>query len=773
MKQLWQLSLFILGMVVTKTTNAQNTLNIEGYIYAEISGAPVSHADISFSGSSDHFISDINGHFFATVFEDDTIIEISAEGFKPFRKGISTKELNAPLKFYLIELFNLMENSFKPSSIGTHYLESSQTDYLNLNPKTLIHLPYIFGEPELNKLLQTQAGIDFGLSGFGDISIRGDAIGQNQFLLNGIANNSRGHFGGFLSNYSGFNYDNVTVYKGAFPARFGGTLSSVIDISSNKAVPEEVSTDLQITLMMATLNVKAPIGKNGGFNLGFRRSLVDVLFSQSLGFVPVNSEFTIGTTFNVSNKDKLSFNYFLQANQFGYELDRFDTAAKSMETFVFKFTERSHVTNVQLNHQFNKNLSCNFMAGISAFQIAEKLTFSSTNPPPGDPFSSEISYKNKRNDFVLNADFVKHRPKKSDLRFGLQNVITQTNSGNLSGSDFDALHNLTAFTQYGDTTNIGSIESAAYIETERKFSDKLLVNFGARGVLYSCLDFTKPYIEPRVSGRYKLDATTSLKFGYARMNQFKHLYGAYSSDFIKLINWLPANADLLPQNANILSAGLVKILNENVQWINEAYFKTIDNQYLFSSYYELGLGNINEVSQKGKGKAYGLESSLNVRAENVIFFANLNLMKSNRQFDDLNNGEKFNFDFNRSYSTKLGLIVNASDQFIFSANFTFMGKQPFTLPTSRYRDIDGNIILGYDHINNYYTPIYSRLDLKVSYNLLTYGRFEFSVYNVLASQNVSRIFTQIDPNNSTQTRFQPIKQYELVFMPSLAYVLTL
>jgi hypothetical protein len=309
---------------------------------------------------------------------------------------------------------------------------------------------------------------------------------------------------------------------------------------------------------------------------------------------------------------------------------------------------------------------------------------------------------------------------------------------------------------------------ALYAENELKLSGKLKVNLGFRGILYSYNGFTNFYFEPRAMGRYLLNKNSSLKLSYTRVNQFAHLYNTDGGSTDFYVIWLPAGNQLKPQSSHMLSFGYSSKLSDEVQFVSEVYAKTMANQPIF---YAADLFNRRDMEGNalvGDGRAFGWENSIKYTKNRFMAYASLTTAVSSRRYEELNRGEWFSYDYDRRFIGKGGLVY-AEDDFILSATGVYATGNPYTLPTAKYRDIEGNIILAYDEINNYRSTPHTRVDVKGEWYFSDgVQSIELMIYNVLGARNVSSIYSQLDSNSMNQ-KYVAYTRSQFSFFPFITY----
>jgi hypothetical protein len=365
-----------------------------------------------------------------------------------------------------------------------------------------------------------------------------------------------------------------------------------------------------------------------------------------------------------------------------------------------------------------------------------------------------------------------NRNNKHNLNFGA-NVISHTYAtGVLVERNEDIFGNEIASETTGEADPTRSMELALYGEDEWKVKERLTAIGGLRAVYYIQDGYSAFLLEPRLRAHYQIDELTSWRFSYARNNQLSHFLSYASGNFLSA-RWVPATESAPVQNSDIFTTGLSRRLKSNLVLDVEAYYKHMDNILISED------GFINEVLNwenlviPGEGRASGFEASLQGSKEHFTFLASYSLSWAQRKYDGINIDVFFDFYFDRRHIIKTNFALTTRNDDVFSANYLLGSGRPFSVPNSKYRDIDGRIILGYDEINNYTSKFYHRLDLSYSRfmfrNSGIESYFRFTLYNAFMNQNASQLRVELDKSVQQGIVYKASALSYLVFIPSLSY----
>jgi len=770
LKQL--LFLILVGFISTNSL-AQRGFALDGYVKDRATGDVISGARISISNRGTEAYSNRYGYYSISVPVQDAQVVVDYHGFVSDTLNLYVED-NVRHNFVLDHHTVFGQTTFEVTTSSQSTTTDPLSSKIDVPVGTLQQIPYLFSENDVVKGLQMFPGVDFSTEGSSDLIVRGGEVGQNLMLFDGTPVYSQGHFTGYISNFNTGLINNIQLYKGAFPARYGGRVSSVIDITSVAGSDSSVMGSLTISPILANLNVGMPLDKKGSsIAINVRRSYIDILLSPALG----GNQFSFGDfhtkmKFNLSERDVFSISYFNLNDKLGVTFESGDSSSNVLYDLAIQEVNRT--TTLRWNRNHNSQLFSSVSTSYTGFTHNQNQIENNLNPLPGNPARVHNDIKFYMGDVSANTDFEYNHSNKHFLRFGLQNTVHLFLPGKLNERVFSQTNILTSDENFGDTVLRKSAEIGLYIEDDWRVNDVLKINAGLRTVIYAHKDKFGVYPEPRISGRYMLDEKSSLKFSYMRANQFLHLYNNGSTD-LEVIVWIPATDVLKPANSNQLTFGYTSKIKKNMEWQADAYFKTLGNQLLFYTidYFDQEVFERNAIS--GKGTAYGIENYLKVSTEELSAWLSYDLSVSKRTFEALNRGESFFHDYDRRHTFKGNFVLNL-ERWILSLNTIVSAGNPYTLPNAKYRDLDGRLILSYDEINNYRSNTYFRTDVRFQYFWGIYDEFnhsiELTLYNISGNKNASYIYSELDRDFPNQ-KYKALKESNFLVMPSISYKLTI
>ena len=320
---------------------------------------------------------------------------------------------------------------------------------------------------------------------------------------------------------------------------------------------------------------------------------------------------------------------------------------------------------------------------------------------------------------------------------------------------------------------------ALYAGDEFEVSRKISLNYGLRFPFFTDSAKTYSFIEPRITGKFSVGATSSVKASYTRMNQFLHLIPNSTAGLPTDI-WIPSGTNTKPQSATQYAIGYFRNFKQNeIEASVELYYKEMDNQVLFGEGKQLRINvNIDSLLVYGKGKSYGAEFFVKKNTGKLTGWVSYTYSKTTQQFDDLNYGKEFPFKYDRRHVLSVTASYQLTKTWTLSAVFVFATGAPFTVPTGRVSTLnsatifEGNYYV-YEGRNNYRMEPYHRLDISAS-NKKTVkffkGRYErewvFGLYNAYSRLNPYFVYFEVDPLTQKPTA----KQVSLLpIIPSVSF----
>lgn len=757
---------------LTKSSFKKHT--ISGYITESGSKENLPTASIYISEISVGTTSNDYGFYSLTIPEGTYKLIVSFIGYKTLIKTINIQN-DLVINFDLtLETENLSEVIIKGNR-GVNDSEVSQMSVVSIKPSEVKDIPAILGEKDVIKTLQLLPGIQRGNEGTAGFFVRGGTPDQNLIILDEAPVYNSNHLFGIFSVFNGDAVKSIDVYKGGFPARFGGRLSSVLKIDTKNGNKEKVKGKINVGIISTSLLLEGPINKGKtSFIFSGRRTYADILarpFMSSdfkTGFYFMDLNFKIHHIFNEKNKVYWS-SYFGQ--------DKFSYREKEGRNDLNTKLGWGNITStLRWNHQFNEKFFSNTSFIFSNYNFGVSIDEKNNDEIFNFTTSSSI------NDYGIKIDFDFYPNPEHSIRFGA--VSTYHN--------FIPKQSRIIETGVEDTNikqNIRSLESAIYAENDWKINNKLTVSPGLRLTHFQFKSTNYLSLEPRATIAWNLKQDLALKVSYAKMNQYIHLLSS-SGVGLPTDLWVSSTDQLKPQVSQQYALGIAKDFLDKGYALNlETYYKKMDDiisykegaSFLILEDLETGKEiNWEENITTGQGWAYGAEVLLRKKKGKLTGWFGYTLSWSERQFDELNQGRKFFSRYDRRHDISLVGIYKPNQRITLSSSWIFSSGNNFNL-ADRKALSNTNIFPINIPISNSGSPFnternnfrgenYHRLDLGVQFHKQFSKNRErtlgVSIFNIYGRKNPFFYYFD-DQENGNEPKLKKVSI--LQFIPSINY----
>ncbi len=614
---------------------------------------------------------------------------------------------------------------------NTKISESSQMSEISVPVKVIKRMPAILGEPDLIKTLQLLPGVQSGSEGSAGFYVRGGGPDQNLVLLDGAPLYNTSHLFGFFSTFNPDALNNVKLVKGGFPARYGGRLSSVLDVSMKEGNLKKWNAEGGIGLISSRLTVQGPIIKDKmSLILSGRRTYYDILAAPFIAsatprgtraafyFYDLNAKLN----YKISDRDRVYISFYNGKDKFGFKYkDSYDNVTSKTQAGI---GWGNLTSTLRWNRILNEKLFMNvcLISSKFKFNVGASEEYSWTETPSGNLNKErfESDYSSGIDDFGGKVDFDWIPKSNHFVKFGGGVTNHKFSTGIFSFKIDDSFE--TIDTAIGSKP-VSSIESYVYIEDDVKLTKKLKLNLGAHlSGLYVQENFF-PSFQPRLSARYLLKNDWAIKSSYSQMRQFIHLLTNERAGLPTDL-WVPATDRVKPEDSWQVALGVakpLKIKKHEFEISIEAYYKEMNNVI---SYKEgADFFGINESwedkVESGWGQTYGSELFVQKKFGKLSGWFGYTLSWSNRKFANINQGELYPFKYDRRHDMSIVLTYDVSDNISFSANWVFGSGQALSLPEYQYivnSSTGSSITVGQaEHKNSYRMPNYHRLDCGMTF----------------------------------------------------------
>ncbi len=532
--------------------------------------------------------------------------------------------------------------------------------------KQITKIPALLGEVDVLKAVQLLPGVQSGTEGASGLYVRGGGPDQNLVLLDGTPVYNVSHLFGFFSIFNADAIKNVELIKGGFPARYGGRLSSVLEINMKEGNLKEYKGEATIGLIASKFTFEGPIKKDrSSFIVSARRTYIDILMQPFIRSQSGEQDVSTGYYFYDLNG---KINYKLNEKNWWYLSiyngdDKFYYKNKPYSYLYdgVRYEEESkanigwgNITGaLRWNHQFNDKLFSNVTTTYSRYKflISDYEAQSETTDSTHTQTINSLAYFSGIYDWNGKIDFDYIPSPNHYFRFGANGIYHTFQPG------------ATNFTYSSQTTNIDSTignkniyasEFAIYAEDDWKISNHIKANIGLH--LSGFLVNEKFYYsaEPRFSARYLFKNDWSIKTSFATMQQYIHLL-TNSNIGLPTDLWVPAIDSVLPQKSQQVAFGVAKTLGKKYLFSVEGYYKWMENLIT----YKEGANFINTSDnwenkiETGKGWSYGAELFLQKKTGKLTGWIGYTISWTFRQFENLNFGEPFPYKYDRRHDVSI------------------------------------------------------------------------------------------------------------------------
>jgi len=649
------------------------------------------------------------------------------------------------------------------------HVASTEMSTDNLKIETIKKLPALFGEVDIIKAIQLLPGVKSLGEGTSGFYVRGGNADQNLVLLDEAPIYNASHLMGFFSSFNPDAIKDMNLYKGAMPSRYGGRLSSVLDIRMKEGNSKKFGGAGGIGSIMTRLALEAPIGEKGSFMIAGRRSYLDIMAKAFFKLRPEDKRPSTDFTFyfydlNAKGNYKLSENDRLFVS--GY-IGR-DIIADPDSGFDVEFGNRT--STVRWNHIFSPKLFSNLSFYYSKYDYALGI----------NQDLQKIDWEASLEEWSGKADFTYYPSPNHTIRFGAQAIHHGLSPGNISISESDSIIATIAI----DTAN--SLENAIYISDEWEINDHLKLNVGVRGSSlhnlgpqshvnmdseYVTTDTTKyekgfyhSYfnIEPRVGLKYSINDKQSIKASYNRTAQYIQ-QASNGNTATPLDIWFSSSPNVKPQLADQFALGYFRNFMDNkYEFSAEVYYKNFINSIDFKERAQILLNeNLEGELRVGTARAYGLELMLRKDIGKLTGWISYTYSKIEKKIDQVNDNNWYNAKYDKPHDLSIVLSYEINKRLSASTNFVYSSGSAVTFPTGKY-NFHGTIIPVYSERNAERLPDYHRMDCSVTLQSKTrkkknpdqLKRFQsqwvLSVYNVYDRRNAFAVnFRQDESTNET------------------------
>lgn len=716
-----------------------------------------------------------------------------------------SKEQSAPVakdtvrSFYMQEVVKTAPRIDKP--------RNPQMGMTVMDDNAIRNVPTLLGEPDVIKALQLQPGVSAGTEGFAGMFVRGGENDENLFLIDGCSIYHTNHLGGLFSPFNANAVSHLTFYKSAFPARYGGRLSSVTDLSMKSGDYESWHGNFTMGLTSANVSFSGPLVKDQtSLFVALRRSWLELVSVPALAIINASKkksgEKVIAgynfTDFNLKLSHRLRrFGTLSLLGYYGHDRlkmgeHRFSNDGEDTDPYFHKNENRlgwgNMLTSLRWHLPINTLFAYNMKASYTRYQSDFRKTVETVSGREGkngyENNGSRTESRNAIHDLSVDASLAFIPSDRTIIRLGTQ----YTHHRYTPEEEIQESTSLPSGNGNNESRVIAN-EWNAYLEGDLEVFHWLRFNAGMHGSFFRVEGKQYQVFEPRVSADFRLSPVVSLKAGYARMSQFVQ---QVSDNYISLPTdyWLPITRNFSPLTSDQFSAGIYVSPDKKYTFSVEGYYKKMGHLLEYrDDYKDLQVTSWEDRLTSGSGRAYGADFQAEADFGKLHGFIGYGVMWSDRLFADQNGGKRFPSKYDNRHKVTLSATWKCSERVELNAGWVFMTGNRVTLSLENYSYPDGyptNIVPSYPHKdeemldyyagkNNVRLPAYHRLDVGINiYRSLRRGRtgiWNVSLYNAYSRMNP----IMIEKNNQKQSmdgtplapRFRQFALFPII--PSVSY----
>jgi len=645
-------------------------------------------------------------------------------------------------------------------------------------------LPALGGEHDILKAYQLMPGVQSGTEGTSGLLVRGGSTDQNLILIDDVPVYYINHLAGFVSVFNNDAIKSSKLYKGAFPARYGNRLSSVLDIRMKEGDKLKFGGSASLGLLSAKILLNGPIASaKTSYLFSYRRMIYDLFMvpisrminkGNSTGYNFQDLNFKINHSF--SEKDNTFFSFYYGDDNLKLKTKyAFDNIIEQAKT---KRKWGNISTAFRWNHLFGNKVFGNLTAYFTRYRFTintqSEIDMNKTIQNNDNSFFSgiyDVGIKPAL-EFYLRPEY--------KLRLGAFAIYHTFTPG--TTKFFSSINDSILFKKSVSEKKVLAFSSGAYIENELTFNT-FIFNIGVRYSNYFLQNTNYQFLEPRFLAKYTFANKHSLSISYSEMHQNIHLL-SNSGIGIPVDFWLPAVSEAPPSKSIQYSLGYAGSWFNSFEISMEAYYKKLSNLTTFKageSYFGTNKTWLQKIEKGGTGTIYGLDFLIRKKFGRLTGWISYSWMKNYRQFKNINNGEKYPYKYDRTHDISIVVNYELNKNIDLSITWVYGTGQALTLPVAKYYEpvvFPGSTkntyyegIYIYTKKNAFRTKPYHRLDVGINFKKeKKWGKriWNISIYNLYNRHNPYAYYFSGSSNGNTG-KIELIQQSLFPLIPSISY----
>ncbi len=634
-------------------------------------------------------------------------------------------------------------------------IDKSLISNIDVSPELLSKLPSLSGETDLFKLLQMLPGVKTESELSKGLYVRGGSPDQNLTLVDGLTLYNPSHIGNITSAFNSDAIQEIRLIKGAFPAEYGGRLSSILDIKLRSGTKETTKGTVGIGLINSFFTLEGPMGKNSTYMFSGRGMYYDAYQKKFIqnGTLP---------RYNFSDMNA-KINYVLS-----------DENILSISTVYSKDNLYNPSTKTDLNYSTkwdNLSIGLNWLhINSKSFLLTTGLSFTDYGfrtlifDYGSEDVTDNFFASSRLKDYSLKQNVELHINESHTLKTGIELTFHQYDL--IYTTAYDPLIEVDPYA--GD--NQYSLEGALFFQMESQFTSRLKMNSGLRFYYFGDRKYFSA--EPRIEISYALSDKTFIKSAYTATHQFLHLI-VRNDISLPTDLWYPSTKNILPGSSDQYVFGIEQYIGEQDYLLSlETYYRNMQNLYEYKSSSALNSlkNSVESELTDGKGEAYGVEFFFNKKSGALSGWLGYTLSWTKRKFDQLNNGKLFYPKYDRRHDLSAVIAYKINDNWSVGFTWTYHTGENYTSAPVQYRFNEispgsgANIYVYYPELNKAQLPAFHKMDLNVTYKFPLFNLpFEayLNIYNLYNRQNPFARYVSKESENGKDV----VKVKQLVLFP--------
>lgn len=664
-------------------------------------------------------LSDTNGNFTIKVKPGLLTVHASYTGYKKQVKSFTATTDTTVLFILAPDINQLNEVVVQSDRYQEQLFNSTRSGTQIIDQNDINAIPVLGGEADLIKTLQLLPGTLRGVEGSSDLFVRGGAADQNLVLLDDAPIYNTSHLFGFLSVFNPDVLDNVEAINGGFPARYGGRLSSILDVKTTSEVAQQTHASGDIGIIASRLYLEQPIVKDkASFWIAGRRTYIDQVLKvigQELPyfFYDLNGKLIL----KPSARNQVTISYYAGDDQ----LDLFRDRNGDGDGFLTQFYSGNSSQSIQWKH-----------TGVNGWNLQTSLIRSK--------YRYNITNKFEENELLASSNIEDVGARVLVRKDSIGNTSISFSSGMewtrhaVSPNVVNTSGTISELFESSQTSGRKANEVSAFAEAEWSPARNWQLNGGLRTSLAAVKNKTYVTPEPRFSARYSLTKNQTLKVSYSRMAQYMHRI-SNSAVSSPTDVWYPVTDSIRPQTSHQVSAAWQQLLpSKNIFVSVEAYYKSMNHLIGYEEGTNLFLNTDFESKLiQGRGRAYGLEFLIRKKSGKLTGWVSYTLSWTWRQFDEINSGNWFPSRYDRRHNGAIVAQYALSKRWFISSVWEFVSGSRFTPVIGQYvvfaPTLTGvDLIPVYSGINEVKLSNTHRLDLGLKFKSKPMEKFQWQVF---------------------------------------------